>query len=89
MIKVYGENKASKRYALKLVQVTDDVVNVVIVDDDTGDQIDGGNLLEISKEGVYRYGFINKDALKFFGFELDDEGGNDSSYARIADCSFD
>lgn len=86
MIKVYDDYKykASKRYALKLVQETDDVVNVVIVDDDTGERIEMGNLLEISKKGVYRHSFVNVDALKFFGFELDDP---DYEFDRIADYS--
>ena len=62
-------------YSLDLVYDYDGDVDVVIVDDDNGEQVVAGNILTFTKKGEIRlYPRVNKAPAKQAGLKLDSEG---------------
>lgn len=72
MIKVFTTEVT--KYALKLEEQADGSAVVRIVDAQTGTHINCGNLVSITKYGLYRPCNVNKDAAKALGILLDDIG---------------
>lgn len=72
MIKVFTTEVT--QYALKLEEQEDGSAVVRIVNAQTGIHISCGNLVSITKYGLYRPCVVNKDAAKALGIPLDDIG---------------
>lgn len=72
MIKVFTTKVT--QYALKLEEQADGSAVVRIVDAQTGTHIYCGDLVLITKYGLYRPCNVNKDVAKALGIPLDDIG---------------